>query len=141
MPLLPRFLRSRSAAAAVEFAIVMPVFLVVLAGVLVYGLYFGVAHGVQQLAAEAARASIAGLSETERRAIADATVRETIGNYPFLRIPNTVVTGASDPTDPDRFTVTIRYDASHLGLHAFAAILPAPPTSIERRAIVRRGGF
>lgn len=135
------FSADQKANAAVEFGLTLPVFLLVVLGVLVYGLYFGVAHGVQQLAAEAARASVSGLSDQERAAIARATALDTVGRYPLLRSQGLVVEGRTDAADPGRFVVTVRYDASHLGLSAFSRLLPTPPEAIERSAIVRRGGF
>lgn len=138
---LLRDFRRDGGSAAVEFGMVLPVFLVIVVGVLVYGLFFGVVHGVQQLAAEAARASLAGITEDERARIADQTMRATIGNYIFLKAPNAAIRSRLDPEDPARFLVTIRYDATHLGLNAFAAFLPVPPESIERTAVVRRGGY
>lgn len=130
----------RRANAAVEFAITLPVLLMLLLGVMVYGLHFGVAHGVQQLVAEAARASVAGLSDAEREAIARDIVRRTVSQYPLLRTGGMTVEARGDAADPDRFVVTLRYDASHLGLSAFSGFLPVPSGTIERSAIVRRGG-
>ena len=48
---LYRFYRSDSAVSAVEFAIVFPLFLVMLFGIIIYGCYLAVFHGVEQLAA------------------------------------------------------------------------------------------
>ncbi len=50
--------KAEDGAAAVEFAIVSPVFLLIVVGILAYGLYFGAANSVQQLAADAARAAM-----------------------------------------------------------------------------------
>ena len=69
-----KFLDARDGAIAVEFAMIAPVFLMIVFGILMYGSYLAVIHGVQQLAAEAARSSIAGLSETERSSLANAYV-------------------------------------------------------------------
>ncbi len=135
------FFADRRANAAVEFGLTLPVFLVIVLGILVYGLYFGVAHGVQQLAAEAARASVSGLSDAERAAIARRTALDTIDRYPLLRSRGLEIEGRTDAADPERFIVTVRYDASHLGLSAFSRLLPTPPEAIERSAIIRRGGF
>ena len=63
--------RRTSGAAALEFAVVLPVFLAVMLGILAYGIYFGAVHSAAQLAADAARASVAGLSDDERAAIAN----------------------------------------------------------------------
>jgi Flp pilus assembly protein TadG len=49
-------------ASAVEFAIIAPVFILMIVGMLAYGIYFGAANSVQQIAADAARTSIAGLN-------------------------------------------------------------------------------
>ncbi len=55
-----RFARCIRAASAVEFAMLLPLFLVLVFGIVVFGAYFTMVHGVQQLAAEAARSSVAG---------------------------------------------------------------------------------
>jgi Flp pilus assembly protein TadG len=52
---LTAWVRCRRGASAVEFAIVFPLFLFALFGIVMYGAYLAVVHGVQQLAAEAAR--------------------------------------------------------------------------------------
>lgn len=62
-----RFSRSLDATSAIEFALVAPVLLLLLFGIIGYGYILGVYHGVQQIAAEAARASVSGLNDTERR--------------------------------------------------------------------------
>ena len=56
-------LRCRRGASAVEFAMLLPLFLALVFGIVVFGAYLTMVHGVQQLAAEAARSSVAGLSE------------------------------------------------------------------------------
>src|SRR5689334_21418066 len=59
-----------SGVAAIEFAVVFPLFLLIILAIIGYGSYLGAAHSVAQLAADAARASVAGLSDTERASIA-----------------------------------------------------------------------
>ena len=51
------FARSKRGGAALEFAIVAPVLMMLLLGIFVYGGYFLVAHTTQQLANDAARAA------------------------------------------------------------------------------------
>ena len=65
-----RLAADRNGAGAIEFAIVAPLFLLIVLGLLVYGIYLGSVHSVEQLAADAARASVAGLSDSERIQIA-----------------------------------------------------------------------
>ena len=72
----------RSGASALEFAIVVPVFLLIVLGILTYGIYLGSVHSVEQLAADAARASVAGLSDSERTQIATQHVTTNANGYP-----------------------------------------------------------
>lgn len=130
-----------SGVAALEFAIVAPIFIVIVLGIMVYGMYFTVAQSVQQLAAEAARAAIGGLSDGERQTLAVARANAQVGTYPLLMSEHFVVETGADPSDPDLFEVTITYDASHLGLTAFSSLLPTPADQIVRTSIIRRGGL
>ncbi|GLS32839.1 TadE-like protein [Mesorhizobium albiziae] len=63
------FLRNTSATAAIEFALLFPIFILLFLGMIAYGIYFGASHSVQQIAADAARVAIAGLDETERQTL------------------------------------------------------------------------
>lgn len=56
-----KLFRHQHGTAVIEFAILTPVYLLLLTGMLAYGIYFGAAHALQQLAADAARTAIAGL--------------------------------------------------------------------------------
>jgi len=60
-------------------ALVLPLFLALLMGVLVYGQYFLVAHAVQQAANDGARAAIVGLDAADRRGIAERAVDRSLG--------------------------------------------------------------
>jgi Flp pilus assembly protein TadG len=73
-----RLLSCRRGASAVEFAMLLPVFLSLVFGIVVFGSYLAVVHGLQQLAAEAARSSVAGMSSTERSSIATSYVSANI---------------------------------------------------------------
>ena len=42
-----------------------PIFVLLLPGMVAYGIYFGASHSVKQIAADAARTAIAGLNQTE----------------------------------------------------------------------------
>lgn len=62
--------RGERGAAIVEMALVLPLLLALLMGILVYGQYFMLAHSVQQAANDGARASIIGLDAADRSAVA-----------------------------------------------------------------------
>ncbi len=65
-------------AAIVEMALVLPLLLALLMGVLVYGQYFMLAHSVQQAANDGARAAIVGLDAADRRAVATRAVDRSL---------------------------------------------------------------
>jgi Flp pilus assembly protein TadG len=134
------FVYSNSGAAAVEMAIVFPLFLTVVLGICSYGMYFGAAHSTQQLAADAARASVAGLDTAERISIAREYVVNNAPNYPLLW-PEKVQTsaGLSEKSSKD-FVVTVTYDASSLPIWGLSAFVPLPNEKIERSAVVHQNG-
>src|ERR1700744_581479 len=86
--------RCQRAASAVEFALLLPLFLVFVFGIVVFGSYLAMVHGVQQLAAEAARSSVAGLSDSERSSIATSYVSANAPTYPLLIAANLSVNAA-----------------------------------------------
>jgi Flp pilus assembly protein TadG len=131
----------QSGAAALEFALVLPVFVLLTTGMLAYGVYFGAAHSTAQLAADAARASIGGLTDQERGELAREHVARNSGVYTLLRPQHVSAIAAPSPDDATDFRVTVRYDASTLPIWRFASFLPLPNRIIERSATIRRGGF
>lgn len=68
------FVRDMRGASALEFALIAPVFLLMIFAMIAFGIYLGAAHSLQQIAAGAARASIAGLDEEERHSLARAYI-------------------------------------------------------------------
>jgi len=135
----PRFIRCRDAASAVEFAILVPVFLVLVFGIIVFGSHLAMVHGVQQLAAEAARRSIAGLNDTERASLAAGYVSTNAGSYPLIAADRLTVTSATSGANV--FVVTVDYDASRSFIYALPTFVPMPPSRIERSAAIPFGGF
>lgn len=138
---LKRFKICRKGASALEFAIVSPLLFLMIAGILVYGVYFGAVHSVQQLAAEAARATVAGLSDNERATLANGHVRDSASSYPLLDPGRLQTAAQASPADSELFVVTVTYDASNLGVLGLTGLVPGPSQTIQRSAIVRRGGY
>jgi Flp pilus assembly protein TadG len=133
-------IRCRRASSAVEFALVLPVFLTIVFGIVVFGSYLAVIHGVQQLAAEAARSSIAGMSETERSSIAKTYVAANSGTYPLIDGTRLTVNAATSTTNSNVFIVTVKYDASTMFIYSLPFV-PMPPSAIARSAAIPYGGF
>lgn len=136
-----KFLAARDGAIAVEFAMIAPVFLMIVFGILMYGSYLAIIHGVQQLAAEAARSSIAGLSETERSSLANAYVTGNVSAYPLIDPAQLTVNAATSPSDANVFVVTVNYDASKMFLYSLPTFVPMPSPAIARSAAIPRGGY
>lgn len=135
------FRRARSGASAVEFALVLPVFMMLVFGIVMFGAYLAMVHDVQQLAAEAARTSVAGLNETERRSLAMAYVTQNAASYPLIAPAHLSVNAATSGTDPNVFIVTVNYDASNTFIYTLPSFVPAPPPVIVRSAAIPRGGY
>ncbi|MGA0544834.1 TadE/TadG family type IV pilus assembly protein [Brevundimonas sp. VNH65] len=128
----------RTGAAAVEFALVAPLLIVLLLGVVVYGGWFWLSHSVQSLASESARAALGGLDADEQRSLAEGFVQRHGGPELGLDPALTTVAFASDP---DALTVSVTYEASGHPLMLLAGPLPRPPSRIRRTAVVRTGGY
>jgi Flp pilus assembly protein TadG len=110
--------------AAVEFAIIAPVFLTILIGIIVYGLYFTVWIAVTQIASEAARAGLAGLTTAEQTSIATTRFNTGLASYaPILSSANATLT--FPPAAAGTFAVTVAYDFTSLGFSAIT-LLPVP---------------
>jgi Flp pilus assembly protein TadG len=135
-----RFTHDRLGTAAVEMAIVAPVYILLLAGMLAYGIYFGASHSVQQLASDAARVSVAGLSEAERQSLASAFIARNADGYAFVDASRLSVSVAGNASDPTQFEVSVSYDARHLPIWNLLTTLPLPDATITRRSTVRIGG-
>lgn len=105
---LRRFVRNEQGSVTVEFAIVTPILGLLLAGVLSFGWLFAVSSSLQRLAAEAARASLMGTTQSERMTLAQSAITSWAASYPFLkasRISSQVV-AVSQPMTGVRVTLT-----------------------------------
>jgi Flp pilus assembly protein TadG len=127
-------------ATAVEFAMLAPVFLVLVFGIVVFGCYLTMVHGVQQLAAEAARSSIAGMNDGERNSLATSYVTANASTYPLLVANSLSVNAAASAGDANVYVVTVNYDASHSFIYQLPFV-PSPPSTIIRSAAIPYGGF
>jgi Flp pilus assembly protein TadG len=129
------------AASAVEFALLLPLFLVVLFGIISFGVYLGMAHDVRQLAAEAARSSVAGLTDSERTSLAASYVTQNVAYYALLTPNRVTVNAAASPADANVFVVTVSYDASNSFIYMLPQFFPTPSPNIAMSAAIPRGGY
>lgn len=117
----------------VETAFSLPLLILLLCGMLVYGNWFMAAHSLQQSANDAARVSLAGLSVEERRSLIDRSLASSRAGFP---LPN-ARTITSEVREADGYlTVTLRYDPASAAI--FAAIpFPLPAAMLERAAVIK----
>jgi len=141
LPALSRLFRNQRATTVIEFAFVAPILLLLLVGIMGYGYVFGIYHSIQQIAAEAARSSVSGLSDTERSQIARDFITAHAGSYAFIDPTKLRVrTGQAGP-QMQSFEVAVAYDMSGSIYDSLSRMVSLPQPMIERRAIVQRGGY
>lgn len=130
--------RDASGAVAVEFAFVGPILVLMLCGIMSYGGYFWISHAVQQVANDAARVALAGVTMSERETLAREVLADEIDDYAYLDPAKAVakVVGGEHVV-----TVEIIYDASTSGFWAMRGIVPMPNAAVKRTATVRLGGY
>jgi Flp pilus assembly protein TadG len=102
-------------------------------GIVTYGSWFLTAHSVQQVANDAARASLAGVNATDRANIVNSSVATSLRRGGTLSATHTSV--AIDD-DGATLVVHLSYDASSNPLFT-ASMLPPPEKVIRRDAAIR----
>ena len=118
--------RGERGAAIVEMALVLPLLLALLMGVLVYGQYFMLAHSVQQAANDGARASIVGLDATDRSVVASRAVARSL-----QAVRGTHSVAVSETTEA--ITVAVTFTAPQ-GSFLRSSFVPSPGNVIRARA-------
>lgn len=120
-------------AVLIETAILLPVLLMLLVGIINYGLFFMAAHAVQQAANEGARASLAGLDSSERNTLAGEAVQQSLA---AAGVVNPALVTTTFSVSGGFYTVRISYDVARTRLFA-SAFLPLPRAPIQRASVVK----
>lgn len=141
LPRSARWLRDERGAAVLEFAILTPVFLLMLTGMMAYGIYFGAAHALQQLAADAARTAIAGQNQSERDGLVAAFIENNAAAYMLINPERLDYDIGDNVDDPNQYVVRLSYDATDLPIWNLYPPLPLPSPEIVYGATIRRGGI
>jgi Flp pilus assembly protein TadG len=128
-------------AAAIEFAILCPLYLLLLMGMTAYGIYFGASHSVQQISADAARAAVAGVNTADRIALASGFVARNAGQYLLIDPQKLTVKVGDSAVDAGQFDVSVSYDASGLPIWNLFYGIAMPEKTIERHSTIRIGGI
>ena len=105
------------------------------------GICLGAVHNLRQIAAEAARASVAGITDSERATLAQNTVNRSLSTGAMFRPGSVAVQVGSNPDDATIYTVMLSANAASLGINAFSRLLPMLPTILRSTISVRKGGL
>ena len=128
-------------ATAIEFAILCPLYLLLLMGMMAYGIYFGASHSVQQISADTARAAVAGVNAADREALANGFVARNAGQYLLIDPRKLTVEVGDSVADASQFDVIVSYDASELPIWNLFYGIAMPSKTIERHSTIRIGGI
>lgn len=96
---------------------------------------------MQQIAADAARAAVAGLDTGERQTIVSRYIEAHGSGYPLVDPAKLTVIAADDPMGDGEFTVVLGYDADNLPIWNLLPDLPLPGRTIVKRSVIRIGGL
>jgi Flp pilus assembly protein TadG len=132
-----RLLRDERGAALIEMAMVLPVLMLLIMGIIVFGEWLACANALQQSANEGARASLSGLSQEERALTARQTVTDSLSHYDGID-QRKVVVGVQD--DGATVNVTVNYDMSDQPVMKLPFV-PIPDKIVSRSAAVRLSNF
>lgn len=127
-------------ASAIEFAVVASLFFTLIFAVVVYGSYFISLSLVNNVAYEAARATVAGLSDSERSALAQARAAEVVAQYGnFLKAEDIQVDAG--PSGEGTYAVTVHHQFTVWGGQSVSNFVPLPPTNQTATVEVSHGGY
>jgi Flp pilus assembly protein TadG len=112
----PRGRSGKSGTAALEFALVAPMFIMLVIGIATFGLYFGTLLALTSAASEGARASVAGLTQSERNSLGTSAASTAFTAYaPYLSQTPVQITATQDPANTNRTVVTVSYNFGSFG--------------------------
>jgi Flp pilus assembly protein TadG len=132
------FARNDNGTAAIEFAVLCPLLSLMMFGIVAYGGWFWISHSVQQLANDAARAAVGGLSVSERQSLAQSTLAAEAPTYPSL---TPALASLTESETGQTVTVSVAYDASGSPFWALRSLVPMPASTIVRQATIQVGGY
>lgn len=136
-------LRCENGIAALEFAFLAPALLMLVFGIIVYSIYFTAVLGVRQAATEGARASLAGLSSTERITLATTRAQAVINTYGALAGAGNTATVTTATPDSNTFNVTVTYNMSPATspILRYTRFVPLPSGPIVATVSVTNGSY
>jgi Flp pilus assembly protein TadG len=134
---------------AVEFALVVPLFLLLIFATMAFALYFATLVAVIHGANEGARASVGGISDAERGSLALARVQAVFGGYSPLLNPAHAVVQSTAPV-AGMYKVTVSYPLSDFNFSSYYNFLtaaagngaqPVKPATVGYSVTIANGGY
>jgi Flp pilus assembly protein TadG len=123
--------RDRRGAAAIEFALVLVVFLTLLFGVIAFGFRLATRIALSYAVAEGGRAAVAALSPAERSALADAAVTRVLTSFSPLLDPAKAAISVTDQgpaAEGEAIRIAITYQDARFAVFPFLPQLAAIQT-------------
>lgn len=131
---IAEFRGRESGAVSVEFALIAPILIAMLFGIVCFGYLFGISASLQQLAGESARISAQGLNTTERRTLAESYIASGSEHFPLLIQGNiTPDVTLTEGTIPD-IEVVLTYGVDGTVLALVRSLFANDFNSITRRS-------
>lgn len=128
-----RLAADRDGTVLIETAIILPLLVMFLCGIISWGTWYMAAHGIQEAANEGARAAIQGIDATERDQLARAAVSASAGTATLIN-PQLLTTTLS--LNGSYLTVRLSYDVTRMPLFRMSMV-PLPGNAISRSATVK----
>ena len=129
---MTHFIEDKRGASAVEFALVAPVLMFILAAIVGYGMVFLTAISLQQLGADVTRATIGGFSVSEKRELAAEHLAAARSEYVLIN-NNQVAVDVVYDTDTETTVVEIAYDTTGHPVELFRGLIPMPANTFTVR--------
>jgi len=141
MRIVRRLGRDRRGIAALEFALVAPILVLLMIGILVWGQFFIAANAVIVAAQQGARQSVGGLTTAERYSLATAAVSKITASYsPFLSSSSFTTSAAPATSNAALYTVTVTYNLASV---VPTSLIPVPTStpSASVTVSISTGGY
>ena len=113
---------------AIEFALVLVVFLSILFGIMAFGFQFAARIALSYAVAEGGRSAVAGLTSQERQQLASDAVNRVLTSFSPLLDPTlatTTVSSEGTTADGEEIEISITYNDSRFNIFPFLPALNA----------------
>ncbi|MCI4644815.1 MAG: pilus assembly protein [Hyphomonadaceae bacterium] len=126
---------TRKGTAAVEFALLAPVFLLLCFIMAGYGLLFMTQVSLHQLSADLTRSALGGLTLAEKQERASAHLSDRIDSFMMLDSQQARVRVFYDDATQET-EVVLEYDTDTHPVRVLEGLLPMPPQTLEIRSSI-----